>query len=448
MRRSSLIGHVSELLDTIRRTNRPADQLVRDFFRTRHYLGAKDRRFINESVFNILRNFKLLCTYCKVTLTAAGQSSVPAPSLAMYAAYEVKLQGESVESLLPDISGLWRVFVPAVECEAFLLALASAALPADIKSDPVKLLSVKYSFPESIVRELVHRSGLDEAEELLAALNQPAPTTIRVNTLKTTVEECRLALKSEGVESSPTVLSPVGLVLEKRVNAHSLRTFRQGWFEIQDEGSQLLSMLTESMPGSLVVDACAGGGGKTLHLAALMRNEGILISIDVEEYRLNNIRERVIRSGVSINRSYLAGQDHTSIRALEDNADVVLIDAPCSGVGTFRRNPGAKLFFGEANVDHFSRTQRSVLETYARLAKPGGRLVYATCTILRKENEEVVEWFLGEHPEFSLVNAPEILWRQGVITGAELPGGSLYLTLLSHKTSTDSFFAAVMTRTA
>ena len=211
---------------------------------------------------------------------------------------------------------------------------------------------------------------------------------------------------------------------------------------MQDEGSQLLSMLVGAVPGSTIVDACAGGGGKTLHLAAIMNNVGTLIAIDVEENRLNNIRERVRRAGVLIARLYLAHRDNETIDAWRGKVDAVLIDAPCSGIGTFRRNPGAKLTFTEEFVDSIAKTQHEVLERYSAFVKPGGRLVYSTCTLLRKENEDQVSAFRAHHQDFELLSAPEILLQQGV----RVDSGTPFLTLLPHKTTTDGFFAAVMVR--
>ncbi|MEK9136757.1 MAG: methyltransferase domain-containing protein, partial [Bacteroidota bacterium] len=293
-------------------------------------------------------------------------------------------------------------------------------------------------------KEWIERFGPEETEQLCATLNSPAPITIRVNTLAATQEHCLSVLRQEGLEAQPTRLSPVGLILSKRFNTQSLQPFKQGHFEMQDEGSQLLSMLVQPSPGSTVVDACAGSGGKTLHLAALMNNIGRLVAVDIEEYRLKNIRERLRRAGVSIVETLLASRDQESILTLKENADAVLIDAPCSGVGTFRRNPGAKLTFTESFVESVAKTQREVLDQYCALVKPGGRLVYCTCTLLGKENEDQVASFLERHPEFELQSAPAILLQQQVKVDASSP----FLTLLPHKTTTDGFFAAVMTRKA
>ena len=444
MKRSSLFGHVIELHDAIRISKRPADIAASEFFRTRHYLGARDRRFIGEMVFGLLRHFRLLQFYVEGAFRLAGDdsSSPHNPTIALIGAYAIRVAHENIDSLMPDLSGLWRVYVPGTECRTFLELLSAVSLDVEGDHNLVEGLAIRYSLPEVIVHEWIDRLGRNGTELLCAALNSPAPTTIRVNTLATTVEECRVALLNESIDAVRTLLSPVGLKLSKRINAQALQSFKQGYFEMQDEGSQLISMLAGPLPGDTAIDACAGGGGKTLHLAALMSNRGNLFAIDVKESRLNNIRQRLTRAGVSIAHLYLADRDRGILRNWMGKADAVLVDAPCSGVGTFRRNPGAKLTFTETLVDHMMKTQQAVLEEYAAFVKPGGRLVYSTCTLLKKENEEQVERFLSGHADFELLSATTVLSRLGVQVESTDP----YLTLLPHQTTTDGFFAAVVAR--
>ncbi len=441
MRRSSLIGHVIELLDAVRMLKHPADQVVRDFFRTRHYLGAKDRRFISDMLFGIVRNVRFLEETVLAGTPYAG-SMKRIPAILFVVTYELKFSGTSPDVLLPDVAGLWRVYLPDVQCEETLTGIAAADLSPMLASNAVRRLAVLHSFPDEIVREWIERFGEPETEALCKSLNTQAPITVRVNTLKNSVEECRKKLIGDGVDSYTTRLSPHGLVLAKRINAQALAAFKGGSFEMQDEGSQIISFLTQAEPGMTVVDACAGGGGKTLHLAALMQNQGRLIAIDVEERRLNNIRERVARAGVRVDEILLAGRDSAAIASLRGQADIVLVDAPCTGVGTFRRNPGAKLTFTGDFVARICSTQRAVLKEFSGLVKPGGRLVYSTCTLLRKENEGIVEAFLKENADFVLESASELLAQRGITVSNATP----YLWLLPHKTTTDGFFAAAMAR--
>ncbi len=440
MKKSSLIGHTVELLDLIRPLKQPADAVARDFFRTRHYLGSKDRRYIGDTTFEMLRNFRLLNALGADAMRSVGLEQKSLPSLIYFMTFALRINREDAIQLLPDVRALWEVSFPRTECSGILGAIANARLPAT--HSPAESIALNYSFPDSIVEEWCDRFGEEETEKLCEALNQPAPTAIRVNSLKATVDECRKRLADEGIAASPTRYSPFGLVVERRFNAQALASYKDGWFELQDEGSQLLSMLLDPKPGQRVVDACAGGGGKTLHLAALMNNSGSLIGIDVDEKRLANIHPRLARAGVTIAELLHALRDNERICELTGIADAVLVDAPCSGVGTFRRNPAAKLMTTGDYIDRMATVQQNVLHQYAALVKPGGRLVYSTCTLLMKENEHVVENFLRTHPHFTLVPVPEILERINV----RVPCTTDTLLLLPHITGTDGFFAAVMRR--
>jgi 16S rRNA (cytosine967-C5)-methyltransferase len=444
MKRSSLIGHAVQLLDTIRSNAQPADGIVKDFYRARHYLGSKDRRFITDATFGILRNYRFLEFCVREALSVIGPQPPPPsiPSVTLYTVYALRISGENTESLPTDLAGIWERQVQDITCTQFLENVRTVDVSAALQHDVVRRMAVQYSFPDAIVGEWVDRFGVDGTGQLCAALNQPAPVTIRVNTLKVTVPECEAALRNEGVRCRRTGLSPFGLVLEKRINVHTLATFRNGYFELQDEGSQLLPLVLNPSPGDCVVDACAGSGGKTLELAALMNDNGRILSIDVDEARLRANRQRVQRAGISIVQGWLARHGTAGLEAWRGKADAVLIDAPCSGVGVFRRNPWAKLRFTEDFVAQVSLTQRSLLESNCQLVKPGGKLVYATCSLLREENEAGVEWFLRRHEEFSLRPASETLSSRSIDINASSP----YLTLLPHETSTDGFFAALMQR--
>jgi 16S rRNA (cytosine967-C5)-methyltransferase len=443
MRKSSLIGHVAELLDNVLASEQPADAVVREFYRKRHYLGSRDRRYVSETLFGILRNYRLLESIARRAIPPGSSPKGPRiPSIALCAAYALRLLGEKPPDLLPDIAGLWRVAWFDVDCPAFLESAETMDALEVAGNDPGKRLALETSMPDAIVHEWMVRFGEAEAGELCRASNHPARTTIRVNSIKCTVERCREELHKEGVTTERTVLSPVGLILDRRVNTLALSSFRRGYFELQDEGSQLIAMLLDPRPGSTIVDACAGGGGKTLHLAAIMGNSGEVIAMDVGEQRLRNLRERAQRAGVTIARTIVVGHDSDIPGNLAAHADAVLVDAPCSGVGTFRRNPGAKLTFSNEFVTAVTHTQQDLLSRYAALVKPGGKLVYSTCSLLRRENEEIVEGFVATHPDFSFRSAPDLLRSLGV----SAPGEGPFLMLLPHQTSTDGFFASVMAR--
>ncbi len=444
MKRESLLGHVIEILDLVRSASQPADGLVKEFFRARHYLGSTDRRYIGETVFGVLRNYLLLDTYVNQTFRSMGHPPITplTPSIAWVAAYAIRLQGESIESYTVDIARLWERSASALPADTALRALQTIELPDELLADPVKRLATLYSMPLPVVEHWFTRFGASETAALCLSLNKQAPTAIRVNTLRTTVEECAAHLAGWGLETHRTPLSPFGLVLDKRAPLESLAPFREGWFEMQDEGSQLLTLLLNPREGMTIVDACAGAGGKALHAAALMANRGTVLALDVDQKRLRNLVHRSTRAGATCIRTGLIERNGDVLQGLQGTADAVLVDAPCSGVGTYRRNPGLKMRFGMEKVEKLARKQRSLLEAYAPLVKAGGCLVYATCTLMQEENEDVVEKFLVAHPDFRLTSASGALARWDV----HLQFPSSHFLLLPHVTCTDGFFAAVMER--
>jgi 16S rRNA (cytosine967-C5)-methyltransferase len=440
----SLLGHVVEVLDVILSARRPADAVVREFFRSRHYLGSSDRRFIAERTYDILRHHRLLTVRSLGALQRLGMppGAAALPTVMLVAAHESLFAPQEPCDLVSDIGTLWDASVGETGCAQFVGALASAGIPGEVLGDRAQELGVRHSIPDFVAAEWLDRFGPDETEALCAASNGIPPVSIRANALKGGVDECRAVLAQEGIIAAPGVLSPVGLVLPKRINAQGLHSFRQGLFEMQDEGSQILSMLLEVRPGMTVLDACAGGGGKTLHLAAIMQNRGKIIALDVDARKLDNLVLRSRRAGVTIAVAEVVPAEAEPSGG--HAADAVLIDAPCSGVGTFRRNPGAKLLCTEEYSLSLARRQSALLERYAGAVRPRGRLVYSTCTILRRENQEVVASFLSSHPEFSIIPAPLVLERQGV--RCPEGEGERYLELLPHWTGTDGYFAAVMER--
>ena len=386
--------------------------------------------------------------YCTEALAALGgpRSTARISSIALAAACELRCGtgGKAPQDLLGDFTGLWRMFMPDLECAPFLEAVSRVEIPATLRSDREQYLSLQHSVPSFLVRDWLRRFGDEETVLLCQAINGPAPVTIRVNTLKCSVDECRAALQGESIESRPAPLAPSGLTLSKRINVQGVHAFKQGWFEMQDEGSQILSFLAGARPGMVVIDACAGGGGKSLHLAALMENRGSLIALDVDRAKLANFEERARRAGVTIARTVAAPPDADPNELRGVLADVVFVDAPCSGTGTLRRSPWLKLTLTEESVEPLMRIQRALLDHYAALVKPGGRLVYATCSLFERENQAVAAAFLSEHGEFASLAVRDAAGDAKLPPGDAAAGG--YLELLPHRTGTDGFFAAVMIR--
>lgn len=423
MNPSSLAGHIFELLETLQHDARPADRVIDGFFRSRRYLGARDRREIAETVYGILRHRRFLQTLIATISHEAVFS--PAWLLAAFLAHVEKAAASRLQSF-----GL-----PISPPELAKLA----ALDAD---EVAKTPGERLSFPDWLVAKLQSQMGETECARLLSALNEPPPLTVRVNTLKTTREKCMAELQSRGFGCSPAQRSPDGIHLAKRANLFALDLFRAGWFELQDEGSQIVSLLLDPKPTWRVADVCAGGGGKTLHLAALMKNRGEIFASDPAPARLENLQKRLRRNGVhNVRVRDLSSPEGR--REFEGQCDAVLIDAPCSGTGVLRRNPDAKWKITPEFVAVMARKQKEILLGHAALVKQGGRLVYATCSMLKEENEEVIQAFLSERRDFHLADAALILQRYRLARLAE----EGYVRLYPHRHGCDGFFAAVLLRT-
>jgi 16S rRNA (cytosine967-C5)-methyltransferase len=228
-------------------------------------------------------------------------------------------------------------------------------------------------------------------------LNSQAALILRANTLKANLEQVKKSLEEEGFGSEESKLSSLGLVMKDRKNVFGTKTFKSGFFEVQDEGSQKIAPFLEVKPGQRVVDACAGAGGKTLHLAALMENKGMLVALDNHPKKLEQLKLRARRAGVSNLRSQLVDSSKV-VKRLEGSFDRVLLDVPCSGTGVLRRNPDSKWKLSPEEVERLVKLQAQILEDYSKMCKPGGKLVYATCSLLSRENEEQIDLFLEKHP--------------------------------------------------
>ncbi|HYG75880.1 MAG TPA: RsmB/NOP family class I SAM-dependent RNA methyltransferase [Planctomycetota bacterium] len=312
-------------------------------------------------------------------------------------------------------------------------------------SDPVRRLAIEHSLPDWLAQRF-HRDFREEAFALAAALNERGPQTVRVNTLKTSREELLAELNRETQSARPAVLSSAGIYFDPPRDVFKTPEYAEGLIEIQDEGSQLIAEITAPAPGSLVIDACAGAGGKTLALGALMQGRGRLIALDINARRLDELRRRCRRAGLSNVQAVLLPRDvdqagwPEEIRKFIGKADRVLVDAPCSGIGAVRRNPEAKWRLSEEDLARFATLQLAIARHAAELVKPGGRLIYATCTLLREENEQIIEQLTGLHP----VPLKEIVGRELAEKIADSSGTCM--KLLPHRTNTDGFFAAVLRR--
>jgi len=263
------------------------------------------------------------------------------------------------------------------------------------------LRSIKESIPDWL--DEIADDELGEVwPPLLSALNKPAPIVLRTNTLKTTPTALITSLENAGIHTTPSTLAENALLLEEFSNVFSLSLYHNGYFEVQDSGSQMIAPFVNAKQGMRVVDACAGTGGKTLHLAALMQNKGRIIALDTAVWKLDVLKQRALRAGVSIIETKPI-ETTKVIKRLAGTADRVLIDAPCSGLGVLRRNPDAKWKITPAKVKKLITEQREILASYCRMVKPDGMLIYATCSILPSENRRQVDNFLAAHPEFKFL---------------------------------------------
>ena len=413
----ALFAHAEAVLGQLLRFDHPADAVVSRYFREHRQLGHADRAFVAETVFAVLRRGRSIEARC------AGQLSDRRRLLATLAI----VRGWSQRELAPVLKASEEEWLAAAK------AVPEADLPPAVRCD----------LPDWLYARLEQQFGADEVLALSRAMNQSAPLDLRVNTLKGDRDTLLAKLAADDIAASPGALSPLAVRLRDKPALAKHPLFLEGAFEVQDEGSQLLGFLLEPKRGEMVVDFCAGAGGKTLLLGALMRNTGRLYAFDVSDKRLANLKPRLARSGLSnVHPARIEHERDQKIKRLAGKADRVLVDAPCSGLGTLRRNPDLKWRQDETSVAELTVKQAAILYAAATLVRPGGRLVYATCSLLSAENDDIVAAFLEKHPDFSLLPASAVLGKQGIACEGDV------LRLLPHKHNTDGFFAAAMERKA
>jgi 16S rRNA (cytosine967-C5)-methyltransferase len=396
-----------------------ADKGLSEYFRANPKLGSSDRNLIAETVYAVLRNRRSL---------AAGVGNEFPRDLALAALTRVRgMNLQQFSHVLRDGDA---------ELIGRVKALAIDELPA----------AVRFDLPDWLWDRLVAERGIEPATALAKALKTPAPLTLRVNPVKSGRDEVIAALAASGFEATPTRHSRYGVVLAGKPALQRHPLFLCGAFEVQDEGSQLLAELVEPRRGEMVVDFCAGAGGKTLALGALMRSSGRLYAFDVSDSRLAKLKPRLARSGLSnVSPVRIDSENDVRVKRLAGKIDRVLVDAPCSGLGTLRRNPELKWRQTATDVAELAAKQAAILAGAARMVKPGGRLVYATCSLLREENAAVAEGFLAAHGEFAMLDAREILARREITLEA---GNGPALELLPHLHGTDGFYAVALERRA
>ena len=395
----------------------PADGLLRQFFRDNKSLGQRDRAIVADTVYAALRRRRLLE---EVTPNATPREIALATI--------VKLQGVGLGQIESQLRGGEKEWLTALKAGNL------DDLPLGVRAD----------LPDWVIERLRKHMSEEEVLALAKSLQQPAPLDLRVNSMKAPRQGVLDRLEHDQIAAHPTRHSPLGVRLREKPALNQHPMFLDGAVEVQDEGSQILGMLVEAKRGEMVVDFCAGAGGKTLQMGAAMGSTGRLYAFDVSDKRLANLAPRLKRSGLSnVFPQRIAGENDAKVKRLRGKIDRVLVDAPCTGLGTLRRNPDLKFRQTADSVVELNAKQGAILAAAASLVKPGGRLVYGTCSLLTEENEDVVTGFLASHPDFRIVSASEVLERQGM----KIPeSGGDYLKLLPHKHDTDGFFAAVLER--
>lgn len=413
----AVLHQTEEVLREILRFTGPADNTLSRYFRDHPRLGSRERGVIAEGIYGLLRNKSVYSSFAE---SGGGATMRRLALLGLADAVGVDALGG-----LSEDEAEWLMRVMQIDRSLLQPALRS-------------------NLPQWLFEKLVARDGEEQALRLADALNQPAPLDLRVNSLKAARNDVIAKLAEAPILCEPTPYSPLGLRVVKKPALQNLPLFKDGTIEVQDEGSQLLSHVVGAKRGEMVVDFCAGAGGKTLSLGAAMRNTGRLYAFDISEKRLAKLKPRLARSGLSnVHPVLIAHERDARIKRLAGKIDRVLVDAPCSGLGTLRRNPDVKWRQTPESIIQLNAKQTAILDSAARLVKVGGRLVYATCSLLNEENEDIVGQFLASHPDFALVPMREVLAEQKISLDMQD-----YLKLVPHLHQTDGFFAAALMRKA
>ncbi len=411
--RARELAALADALAAVLPLTSPADVILHQFFRRHPKLGQRDRAFIAEGVFAALRRLR--------SLTAQAGSKDP--------------RRLAIASAMRELGLSLRELEPALSADELSWA-------RELKSRKNVLRGAEgFDLPDWLW-DALGKALPDEREALARSWLTPAPLDLRVNPLKTTREAAQAGLAADGIVAAPTPYSPLGLRLEGKPALQHHALFESGAIEVQDESSQLVCYLVAPRRSEMVVDLCAGAGGKTLLLGALMRSQGRLYAFDVSAPRLAKLKPRLARSGLSnVHPVQIESERDRHVKRLAGKVDRVLVDAPCSGFGTLRRNPDLKWRQQESAIPELAAKQARLLAAAATLVKPGGRVVYATCSVLPDENDAIVEGFLAGHAQFSLGDAAAELARAGIA----LDTGRL-LRLYPHRHGCDGFFAAVLER--
>ena len=434
MHPKALLDACTELTRLLLRFDHPADSVVSKYFRDQRKqmaLGPRERGVLAETGYNVLRQ-KLRFEHLAKSGSGVRERRLAILGWAAYLDTQAKLQQ-------PQATHGDRGFMKAAMSEMEFKWLADC----DAATDEAFLAPHRHNLPPWLAEALEAQLG-DDFWPLVDSLQHTAGLDVRVNSLQAKRADVQAELEKNGIAVMPTPFSPWGLRMNAKPNLSKLTLFEKGVIEVQDEGSQLLALMLDAKRGEMVADFCAGAGGKTLALGAAMRNTGRLYAFDTSAHRLEAMKPRLARSGLSnIHPVAIAHERDDRIKRLRGKMDRVLVDAPCTGLGTLRRNPDLKWRQTPEAVAELKVKQAAILASAARLLKPGGRLVYATCSLLPAENEEIAQAFSAAHPNFKPLLVKDLLTDFEVSEPEDLctPDG-LYLRLWPHRHGTDGFFAA------
>ena len=404
-----LVCLIRNVIEEILKLNTPADKILSNCFKYNRNLDSYKRYIIAETSYSFLRNYNKLTTASSDLLDSIGLTWIHLLNLS--------LEDYALVRLI-DFKRISTLSLPKTSVD-------------------------NLEMPTWVLKQLAEQYSPSELLDLVAAFQQPAPLDLRVNLLKNNLTNVVNQFKNEGFSPLPTSFSPFGLRFNNKILLAKHPLFLNGSIEVQDESSQLAGLLLDPKRGNMVVDFCAGSGGKTLLLGMLMKNTGRIYAFDINQRRLNNLTPRLARSGLAnVHPQLIAHENDTKIKRLHNKIDRVFVDAPCSGLGTLRRNPDLRFRQTEDGLVELNQKQLSILTNAAKLLKVGGHMVYATCSILPRENQNIVAQFLANHPNFQLIPANQVLKND------KLCDANGHMVLLPHIHGTDGFFACLLQKTA
>lgn len=469
----TLINHSTELLRLVLKSRQPADLLAREYFRARKYIGSKERKYISELVYSNIR-LKALSGYCAediinsnaelendnsrlaINLIATNVIGFEYPEPKPFATLksipanlEVSENNfyDFMKSTLSELIGteckenqcLFRTIVERFEYLKEVIEFYKSK--EQIEKSDYHLISFFYSMPEWIIEKMFNYYGAWNSFKLLESLQYPAPLVLRVNTALTNMDAVSEELMNMGIEYRRNPIVPNSIVIDKRVKIDDSEMYKSGLVEVQDSGSQIIGYILDPVPGTRILDACAGAGGKTLHIAALSGDKAEITAADVELPKLKELYRRAKRASVSSIRTHLFKKNEYP--EFYGHFDYVLVDAPCSGMGTIRRAPMLKWRLTEKNLPKYAKKQEVLINRYSNYVKPGGVLVYSTCSLMPDENEDVVNSFLLSNPDFELA---ETLKPEFEKYDIKLKSEKGFITLFPFTSASDVFFVAKFRR--